>query len=350
MESIPPDPRITPDGADALTPYSNPYASRPEHPDREPISVELVSELESSEPILVASLPRHPRWWTPIAVICASLAIFIVVSTAVVFLAFLLVHGSFDPAMFRDPKAFDELFRSRIGIVLMILIPQMAMIVPSIVAAKLSPVQMRKRLSLVRGHWPVWVWVAAAFATPLVGLISSVIVGLFLEDSENLKQMSEAFRFHGANGFLIPIALLIGATPAICEELLFRGYVQTRLTKSWGPFFGILLSSILFAAFHMDIVHVIAVFPLGVYLGWLCWRSGSIFPAMLAHFVNNVISVVAVTLAPADQSQVLGAPGVAVTLSILGFGILGVTTVIMASIYFGRPDELGDVARDVAPA
>ncbi|TWU40453.1 CPBP family intramembrane glutamic endopeptidase [Novipirellula artificiosorum] len=312
--------------ADTENPLSNPYEAYPDESQR--------------EPLIVGRLAKRPRWWTPIAVVCATLAVFIVVSTVVVMLAFAWVHGSFSPATVTDPEAFAEVFQSRVGVVMLILIPQLCMILPTLVAAKLSPVETCQRLSLVRGHWPIWVWLAAAAATPLVGLVSSVAVGLFLEDSENLKQMSDAFRFHGQSGFLIPIALLIGATPAICEELVFRGYVQTRLTKSWGPFFGIFLSSFLFAAFHMDFVHIIAVFPLGVYLGWLSWRSGSLFPAMLAHFVNNVTSVVAVVLAPADQTEVLSAPGLTISLSIVGFGILGVTTVIMASIYYGRPTDL----------
>ena len=71
------------------------------------------------------------------------------------------------------------------------------------------------------------------------------------------------FRSHGQNGFLFPLALMIGATPAICEELLFRGYIQTRLVRSLGPLLGVGIASFLFAAFHLDLVHVIAVFPLG---------------------------------------------------------------------------------------
>ncbi|TWU44090.1 CAAX amino terminal protease self- immunity [Novipirellula aureliae] len=291
-------------------------------------------------PIIIASLARRPRWWTPLAVVGISLGVFLFVSFVATFLAFFIVHGSPSPAMFADPANTTKVFESRVGMVLLILVPQCSMIIPPLIAAYLSPVEMRKRLSLVRGHWPIWVWIAAAFATPLVGMVSSMIVGSFMQDSESLKQMSEAFRFHGKTGFLIPIAFLIGATPAICEELLFRGYVQTRLNQSWGPLLGILVSSFLFAAFHMDFVHIIAVFPIGLYLGWLSWRSGSLFPAMLAHFVNNFISVVAVTLAPAEQAEMVGAPTVAIFLVILGMGVLGVTTVIMASIYFGRPAEV----------
>jgi len=189
----------------------------------------------------------------------------------------------------------------------------------------------------VRGHWPLWTWLSVAAATPLVGMVSGFVVGMFLEESDTLKQMTQIFREHGRNGFLIPLAIMIGATPAFCEELLFRGYVQTRLTRSFGPVAGILVASFLFAAFHMDVVHVIAVFPLGLFLGWITWQCGSLFPAMMGHFVNNVISVVAVVLAPEANPDVLALPSIAFTFSILGMGVLGMMSVLAAAALYGRP-------------
>jgi hypothetical protein len=65
-----------------------------------------------------------------------------------------------------------------------------------------------------------------------------------------------------------------------------------------GAVFAILITSVVFAAFHMDLVHSTAVVAIGIYLGWLSWASGSIFPAMIAHFVNNFLSVAAVVFLP----------------------------------------------------
>ena len=87
----------------------------------------------------------------------------------------------------------------------------------------------------------------------------------------------------------------------------------------------------------MDYVHVIAVFPLGLFLGWITWQSGSLFPAMLAHFLNNVISVVAVVLAPVDDPDMLALPTIAFTLAILGIGALGMTSVLVASVIYRKP-------------
>ena len=90
---------------------------------------------------------------------------------------------------------------------------------------------------------------------------------------------------------------------------------------------------------------MVAVFPLGLFLGWVTWRSGSLFPAMIGHFVNNVISVVAVVLAPDGEAGALALPAFAFVLLILGAGILGLLAVIVASTLYRDP---GSGASDVS--
>lgn len=315
---------------------TNPYASVPQL---------------APEPVLMAEAvsPPPPRAWTAFAIAGISLGVFLVGSLVMALVAIWVVHGEVTVALLRDEASFQTVSQSRIGLFILVVIPQFSLVAPTIIAALLSPRPARERLGLVRGHWPIWAWLAAAAATPLVGLMSGLITSLFMEESESLKQMSGIFREHGQQGFLIPLALMIGATPAICEELLFRGYIQTRLARSFGPAIGIIVASGLFAAFHLDFVHVVAVFPLGLFLGWLAWKSGSIFPAMLAHFVNNVLSVVAVVFAPEGQTDVLSLPTVAVSLMVISAGIVGMTAVVAASILYRRPlNSIPSAATDVA--
>jgi membrane protease YdiL (CAAX protease family) len=149
----------------------------------------------------------------------------------------------------------------------------------------------------------VWLWVIAAMGTPIVGLISSTLITSLMGESDSLNDMAGIFKSLGGAGYAIPLAILVGLMPGICEEILFRGYMQTRLTRAWGPVVGIALSSIVFAIFHLDPVHSAAVLALGFYLGWIAWASGSTLPAMLAHFVNNFLSVLAVTLLPEAATE-----------------------------------------------
>lgn len=87
------------------------------------------------------------------------------------------------------------------------------------------------------------------------------------------------------------LALLVSLVPAFCEELFFRGYVQSRLAAIWPPGAAILLTAAVFALVHIDAQHVIAVLPIGMYLGWAAWASGSVWLAMLLHALNNLAAV-----------------------------------------------------------
>ena len=302
---------------------------------------------EQSEAVVVAQVAGQPpslgrrvlEVLKAIAVLVIAGLLFVAASAVMTAAAVFLVIGELELAHFRDPDVMRQVFQSRLGLLVVVVLPQAALAVPPVVAALLSSQPARRRLGLVRGRWPWPAWIAAAVAAPLVGMISGVIVSLFLEQSAQLEEMSKIFRGHGRSGFLIPLALMIGATPAVCEELLFRGYLQNRLTASLGPLFGVVLASLVFAVFHLDFVHVVAVFPLGLFLGWVTWHSGSLIPAMMAHFVNNTVSVVAVVLAPGGEPDMLALPGILFSLAVLGLGLLGLATVTVTALAYGRPER-----------
>ena len=78
--------------------------------------------------------------------------------------------------------------------------------------------------------------------------------------------------------------------PAICEEVFFRGTL-TNAYNVYGEKFSIIVSALVFALFHFDIQNFIAPFLLGLLFASLIEVTGSILPAIVAHFVNNVIAV-----------------------------------------------------------
>ena len=294
-------------------------------PYRPPVPVDAES--------FAAPQPSKPRFWTAIAVPAVSFFIFIIASGFMLVVGMRVVIGRFEPWMLQDAETIGIVSKSLLGLVCIIVVPQIALVAPSILAAVVSRVETAKRLSFVRGHWPIWAWIAAAVATPLIGFVTSICLSFLVQESENLKNFSEIFRSHGHGLSFLMLALIVGVTPAVCEEILFRGYVQTRLKRSWGPMMAIFFSSLLFAIGHMDPIHALGVFPLGVFLGFVCWRSGSIYPAILGHFVNNVVSVVMVVLAPEDKDT-LAIPAAITVLLVLGLGIIGMAAVAYSSVRY----------------
>ena len=83
------------------------------------------------------------------------------------------------------------------------------------------------------------------------------------------------------------VFVLLALIPAICEELLFRGYLLGGLGAASRKWTAIVASAVVFAVFHFMLFKFAVTAALGVVLAYLCWQSGSILPAMVAHVVHN---------------------------------------------------------------
>jgi uncharacterized protein len=79
------------------------------------------------------------------------------------------------------------------------------------------------------------------------------------------------------------VYLLISAAPAICEELVFRGYVTARLLDFLSPVETLVVQAALFALVHLSPVVFPSHFVIGAVLGVLRLRTRSIYPGMMAH-------------------------------------------------------------------
>ncbi len=92
----------------------------------------------------------------------------------------------------------------------------------------------------------------------------------------------------------------------VCEELTFRGWVLSALRTRHRTRLALFLSGLLFALFHLDPVRFTAVLALGTLFAWLTWRAGSVWPAVVAHFVNNSLGV-AIGVSGAGDGDLLAA-------------------------------------------
>jgi membrane protease YdiL (CAAX protease family) len=113
---------------------------------------------------------------------------------------------------------------------------------------------------------------------------------------------------------------VISLLPAVCEEVAFRGGLQSALGWRRSPARSIAISALVFAVFHLDPIRFPGVLMLGGAFGWLTWRTGSIWPSMVAHAVNNGTAVLGLALAShgaAGQAESVG-PGEAAALLAAG--------------------------------
>ncbi len=128
-------------------------------------------------------------------------------------------------------------------------------------------------------------------------LIASVVfilaLGLwtnYLSELADLpNSMQEAFEMMMRHPLGI-IAIVIMAP--IVEELLFRGAIEGHLLRKWKhPAGAIVFSSLVFGLAHGNWVQAPFAFVIGLALGWIYYRTGSLLPGILMHFVNNSTAV-----------------------------------------------------------
>lgn len=89
---------------------------------------------------------------------------------------------------------------------------------------------------------------------------------------------------------LILYVITVAVIPPIVEELLFRGMVLHDLRK-YGDGFAVVVSSILFGLYHGNFTQIVFAFFAGLAMALVVVKTGSLWTAILIHFVNNSISV-----------------------------------------------------------
>ncbi len=98
--------------------------------------------------------------------------------------------------------------------------------------------------------------------------------------------LDQLLMVHGAGEFLKKLFLFC-ILPSITEEIYFRGFCQTTFEHRIGVTPAILHTALLFALAHGNMWYLHLYFGLGCFLGWIYSKSGSLWPAIAAHFINN---------------------------------------------------------------
>lgn len=119
-------------------------------------------------------------------------------------------------------------------------------------------------------------------------LLSNLLSQVFPNDSQVLNEeymtILKGIPFAGG-------LFLMAFLPAVCEELMFRGYVLTAMKQKMKLVGAILLVSLLFGISHLSLIKLLPTMLLGIALAYAVEKSGSIFSSALIHFLNNGFSV-----------------------------------------------------------
>jgi membrane protease YdiL (CAAX protease family) len=155
-----------------------------------------------------------------------------------------------------------------------------------------SPGLLRGRLRL---GLPLWLFVLIPFTASLTYGITIFDNFLFewLIGLRELREKTEGTeRFLELAQPLWILVLSICVVPGIFEELFFRGLIQGTLEMSMSSRDALIVQALIFAIAHVNFIGFFTyLLFMGLYLGWLRNRSGSLLPGMLVHFGHNLLAV-----------------------------------------------------------
>lgn len=169
----------------------------------------------------------------------------------------------------------------------------------------------------------------------IVAVIAGVGICMFSNIvTSYITAIIEAFGVHlkspeiempsGTGGVIITLVRVV-LCAAITEEIAMRGYVMGNL-RAYGDKFAILMSSLMFAAMHGNLVQAPFALIAGFAIGYFSIKTGSIWTGIIIHALNNGISV-AITYASEHLSEA-GANIIAFVL-IYGFIFVGIIAFIL---------------------
>ena len=113
------------------------------------------------------------------------------------------------------------------------------------------------------------------------------LIQVFIPSPNYIIDLNSLLQPESVLGYILLIIAVAIIAP-IGEELLFRGFLQQFLEQSWKDITrAILITSLFFSIIHMNPYWFIQIYILGVMLGFLSWKTNSIFPPLILHALNN---------------------------------------------------------------
>jgi membrane protease YdiL (CAAX protease family) len=184
----------------------------------------------------------------------------------------------------------------------------------------------------IQTHFINWLAENSSFVASVKKLVDSL--------NDMMEQAYGSLIF--ANNFFerIFVIIIVSVVPAICEESMFRGYIQRSFEFKLKPFYAALITAIFFGIYHFNPYGIIPLILLGLYFGFAAYVSNSIVIPMILHFLNNFAAVV-LYFAIGDEDLIKSAP-VADTnilssiITLLGLSVLFGVVVVLIKRYYSK--------------
>lgn len=302
-----------------------------EYPDPQPLPGELRDPLPGPESTF---LERHG----------ISPVLFAYLSLALIFLLYQILGGGLTILLFGLKPTVDNAqgFRIITGVAQICFI-----LIPTLVLARLASPAPFKLLGIRKPG-------ARLILPAIAGMLSLqqlMQILLTLQDRlpvpDAVQRFSEQFRAAIEEAYrllvgsatvpeLLFVLVIVACIPSIVEELLFRGLIMNSLQAKLSPIRSAVITGIIFGAYHMNPFGFVGLAAIGIYLGILATRSRSVVLAMVAHFVNNAVAVIAMYAGVSDAWIVTGDAALMSSGELLGTSLPLLALFVASIVWFYR--------------
>ena len=196
-------------------------------------------------------------------------------------------------ALFFGKLAVTEMPQGFAGMARLVMVPQIAMILfPALLMATMLTKSLRQSLRIRMPHWttlPLAVLLGVTIHPLYMGLAKAI--AFMYPISQEAAIAMKPFTDQIGSAPWLSVVLLMALLPAVCEELAFRGFVFGGLLRENGKLRAVVITAIMFGASHGVLQQSIAATIMGLMIGWIALKTGSVLPCILVHFTNNALSV-----------------------------------------------------------
>lgn len=176
-----------------------------------------------------------------------------------------------------------------------------------------------------------WIW--ALIAALSVGLVANDLTGYLHQvvprSAASTEALVELMVPKSWGDYLLRIACA-AIMAGIAEEIAFRGFLQTVLTRNLGAVRGLILTTFLFAIMHLDPRMIPGVFLIGLILGYITLLARSLWISIIAHALINALAFTAGMLWPESAQDMASTLPLPVTAAMLALAIIAVRSMRQA--------------------
>lgn len=125
---------------------------------------------------------------------------------------------------------------------------------------------------------------------PINIVVSYILSSLFPAGVESVETMFSTIM----GGNVASVLFVTAVTPAVCEEMLFRGFIYHSMKARYRVSVAIGITAVLFGIYHMSLIRFIPTALAGLIFCCVVYKTGSIYSSMMMHFINNAFNVLVV--------------------------------------------------------